>query len=171
LAPIELSACEIRLGNWKEGLAVLERELADPGLSPARSAILYNQIAWHLSLAPPEFRDPKRAIVFVHKALELDAERIPYLDTLGLALYRQRELPLAIETLRSCLRTAVRPDFDLYVLALCFQATGEARRAADFASRADYLLDLQAESIDRQRRAELLSLREEYVRGLAPSSE
>jgi len=170
-APIELAACEIRLGHWVEGLAILERTLAAPGLIPRQSAALHNLIAWYLNLAPAEYRDPQRALASVHKALELGTERIRYLDTLGLALYRQHELPLAIETLRNCLRTAAMPDFDLYVLALCYQAAGEARRAADFTSRADYLLDLQAESIDRQRRAELLSLREEYVRGLAPSSE
>src|SRR5262249_54796101 len=57
-APIDLAACEIRLGHWVAGLAVLERALATPGLLPGQAAALHNQIAWYLNLAPPEDRDP-----------------------------------------------------------------------------------------------------------------
>jgi tetratricopeptide (TPR) repeat protein len=168
---IELAACEIRLGHWREGLARFEHALANPSLAPVQLAGLCNQIAWYLNLAPPDDRDPRKAVEYAQRALEFDPEGFHFLTILGMALYRQGELPLAIETLRHSLKNSPHPIFDLYGLALCYQAAGDQTRAADFRSRADYLFELRAESLESQRRVELQGLREEYQRALSPSLE
>jgi serine/threonine protein kinase/WD40 repeat protein len=167
----DLGTCEIRLGHWREGVAVFERALTGPELTPTQSAALCNQVAWYLNLAPPDFRNPPKALEYAHRALEFDPEGLRFLGILGTALYRQGQLPLAIETLRLSQRNSAMPVFDLYVLALCHQATGNHARAAEFASRADYQFELQEQTLEPQRRVELQGLREEYLRGLPSSSE
>jgi len=168
---VELAACEIRLERWAEGLAVFERAQAIPGLHPAQKAGLCNQIAWYLNLAPPEHRDPQRAVDCAQQALQLDPDGVRFLNILGLALYRRGQTTLAIETLRLSLPKSATPAFDLYALALAHQAAGDNRRAADFASRAEYLFETHSKTWTSQRRGEWERLREEYARAIKPAGE
>src|SRR5262249_31382894 len=131
-----------------------------------QQGLMYNALAWYLSLAPAECRNPQRALECAHRALELEPANLAYVNTLGLALHRQRESPLAIEALKLSLRGSSQPVFDLYGLALCHQAAGDARRAADFASRADYQFETHATEWSRQEQMELKWLRDEYLRGV-----
>ena len=94
-----------------------------------------------------------------------------FLNTLGMAFYRQGELSTAIEMLKITLRGSSQPAFDLYILALCYQALGDAALAADFASRAEYLLETQEKSLGRQQLDELLQFRREFHRPLVPGNQ
>jgi tetratricopeptide (TPR) repeat protein len=143
----------------------------DLAAGAGQTALLCNNLAWTLSLAPPEFRNPSQAVEFAHRALELEPANLNYFNTLGLALCRQGELPLAIETLKLSLRGSSMPIFDLYVLALCYQSAGNLRSAADHAARANYLFEAQEKTWNRHARMELQQLREEYARGLKPRNE
>ena len=165
---IDLSACEVRLEHWTAALAVLERALSAPALSPAQQGLLSNALAWYLSLAPPGFRNPARAIDCVHRALEVEPDNLAYINTLGLALYRQGEPALASQALKISLRGSPAAFFDLCCLALCYQSSGESDIAADFASRADYLFETHREEWPRQERIEFQWLRAEYPQGVRP---
>jgi WD40 repeat protein len=165
-AVLEQAACEARLAHWAEALAVLERTLAGPSLAPAQQGLVCNALAWYLCLAPPEFRNPQRALECAHRALELEPANLAYVNTLGLALYRQQELPLAIEALKLSLHGSSQPVFDLYGLALCQQAAGDARLAAEFATRAEYLFETHGTEWSRQEQIEMKWLRDEYRRGV-----
>jgi serine/threonine protein kinase/WD40 repeat protein len=168
-ALIELAACDVQLNHWAEGIALIERVLTEPALSPADTAALSNTLAWYLGLAPPELRDPPKSLQYVHRALQFAPANLAYINTLGLALYRQGELATAIETLKVSLRGSSDPMFDLYLLALCHQARGELAMAADYAARAEYLFGQQELSLSRQQRGELLQFRHEFQNPATPT--
>jgi serine/threonine protein kinase/WD40 repeat protein/tetratricopeptide (TPR) repeat protein len=167
----ELAACCVRLERWPDALAAAQRILALPSLSSAQQGLGLNALAWYLTLAPEELRNPERATECVHRALELEPENMAYVNTLGMALYRQHELALAIEAFRTSLRRTSLPVFDLLGLALCYQSAGDFGRAADFFSRADYLRETHASGWSRQEQIELDRLREEYRRRLPADGE
>jgi tetratricopeptide (TPR) repeat protein len=158
---IELAACEMRLGRWTSALEILDRALARSSKPEARLATLYNRAAWYLNLAPPEMRDAQKALDYARHAIELEPGNVEYLSALGLALYRLNELAVATQTLKLSLRTSTMPIFDLAGLALCYRAAGDFSRAADFASRADYVFEVQAPFWAPQQAAEVRRLREE----------
>ena len=164
-ASIELAECEIRLQHWTQGLAVLEKALTRDTLSRKDAANLSNEIAWHLSLAPPEGRSPATAVEYAHRALQLEPANLNYLNTLGFALFRRGELPSAIETLKLSLHGSSLPALDLYLLALCHQRAGDGQRAQDCADQAEYLFETHGETWRRQVRLELLQFRQEFERG------
>ena len=130
---------------------------------------MYNALAWYLSLAPVDFRNPQRALECAHRALALEPGNLAYVNTLGLAFYRQGEFPLAVEALKLSLRGSSQPVFDLCGLALCHQRAGEARLAADFATRAEYLFTTHGADWSRQDQIEYERLRDEYQSGVKSS--
>jgi WD40 repeat protein/Tfp pilus assembly protein PilF len=160
-ASIELAACEMRGERWEAALEVLDRALSQPALAPALSASLCNTLAWFLSLAPAELRDPQKALALARRAIELDPGNRKHLAVLGLAFYRLGEHSLAVETLKLSLRDSNSPVFDLYVLALCQRAMRDAGSAADYTSRAEYLRETHSAEWSVPQRAELQRIREE----------
>ena len=165
-ASIELAACEIRCDRWPAAFETLNRALAWPSLTPAQSASLCNTFAWFLSLAPADLREPQKALNLAHRAIELEPGKRNYLTALGLAFHRLGEHSLAVQTLKLSLPDSGTPAFDLSVLALCEQAMGDARRAADFASRAEYLHETYSAEWNAAQRAELRRVREEVNEAL-----
>jgi WD40 repeat protein len=121
-----------RLVNEKkhaEALAVLRQAIqTDPSHAPA-----YNNLAWLLLAGPKELRDAKAALPLARKAVELAPAEGFYLNTLGVALYRNDKVPEAALVLEKSLAAGrgQADAFDLFFLALCHAHLGDAARARD----------------------------------------
>jgi tetratricopeptide (TPR) repeat protein len=95
------------------------------------NAKAHNELAWLLVTAPDELRDSPAAVRHARRALELNADKATYWNTLGVALYRDAQYSEAITTLKESLRRGGEPTagFDLIFLALCHQALGNQELA------------------------------------------
>jgi tetratricopeptide (TPR) repeat protein len=96
-----------------------------------------NNLAWLLVAGPKALRDPQAALPLARKAVELDPQ-IVYLNTLGVALYRNGKYTEAISVLEKSLAASRgRSDaFDLFFLAMCHRQLGEPDKAKECYDRA-----------------------------------
>ncbi len=134
----------IHRGYAADRLNRLEQALGDCGAAlrhePApedrgRLAVLCNNLAWTLASRPGGASDPSRALELARRALELDADEVTYLNTLGVAEYRAGRHAEAIATLEKSLAAGGGQfdAFDLYFLAMARCTLGQTARArADF---------------------------------------
>jgi uncharacterized protein HemY len=95
--------------------------------------------AWHLLTVPPSRRDPILALELAKTLIE----RTPnspweYLNTLGVAQYRNGLYGEAIATLEESLQAGKGQfdAFDLFFLAMCHAKLGNAAKARDCYDRA-----------------------------------
>ncbi len=102
---------------------------------PSASAFQYNNVAWNLATGPLASRDPAQALVLARKAVALSPEDTIYLNTLGVAQYRNGNYADAIATLEKSLAASNgnTDGFDLFFLAMARHRLGQIAQArADF---------------------------------------
>ncbi len=112
------------------------REAADRAAAAKfvpRSPEGLNYRAWQLLTGPHANRDPQRALELSQKAVELEPDHADYLNTLGVALYRNDRFTEAIRTLEKSLKAGKGESdaFDLFFLAMSHAKVGDAARAKD----------------------------------------
>jgi tetratricopeptide (TPR) repeat protein len=115
--------------NYRESLAVLREAIkADPN-----HVLANNNLAWLLVAGPKELRDAQTALPLARKAVELEPQNALYLNTLGVALYRNGKYAEAISVLEKSLAASRgRSDaFDQFFLAMCHHQLGEPAKAKD----------------------------------------
>jgi WD40 repeat protein len=126
-----------RLVNEKkhaEALAALRQAIqTDP-----THVMAHNNLAWLLLAGPKELRDAKAVLLPARKAVELTPEQPLYLNTLGVALYRNDQFQEAVAVLEKSLAAGKGQSdaFDLFFLAMCHHRLGDAARARDCFDRA-----------------------------------
>jgi uncharacterized protein HemY len=87
---------------------------------------------------PTELRDPRAALDLARKAAELEPQSALYLNTLGVALYRNGKYTEVISVLEKSLAASRGESdaFDLFFLAMCHHQLGEPAKAKDCYDRA-----------------------------------
>jgi len=108
----------------------IETEPNDPETINAR--------AWRLLTDPGEPRDPVLALELARKVIEMAPDSQLYLNTLGVAQYRNGLYTAAIGTLEKSLKTGKGKfdAFDLFFLAMCHARLGDSAKARDCFDRA-----------------------------------
>ena len=120
-----------RLGHREQALADMKRAVA----SPLANAQYYNNLAWRLATGPVALRDPEQALVLARKAVAMTPGSAIYLNSLGVALYRNGQYGEAIATLERSLAAGKGQSdaFDLFFLAMARHRLGQIAQArADF---------------------------------------
>jgi eukaryotic-like serine/threonine-protein kinase len=135
------AACYAALGDKAKEAS--DREAAARWLP--RDPELLNARAWRLVTGPPGEQDPKKGLEVIRKAIEIAGDEPDYLNTLGVALYRNERWTEAIAALKKSLAAGKgRSDgFDLFFLAMCHAKVGDADRAKDCFDRAVKWTDAQ----------------------------
>jgi tetratricopeptide (TPR) repeat protein len=97
-----------------------------------------HELAWLYAAGPEALRDAGRAVALAERAVELRPGEWGYHNTLGVAYYRAGRHGDSIAALtRSLEKGSHQHDaFDLYFLALCHHARGDAARARNCFARA-----------------------------------
>jgi serine/threonine protein kinase/WD40 repeat protein/tetratricopeptide (TPR) repeat protein len=100
--------------------------------------LLMNNQAWYLLTGPASQRDPVRALKLAKKAVERAPDQQVYLNTLGVAQYRNGLYGEAIATLEKSLKAGKGQfdAFDLFFLAMCHARLGDAAKAKECYDRA-----------------------------------
>jgi WD40 repeat protein/tetratricopeptide (TPR) repeat protein/tRNA A-37 threonylcarbamoyl transferase component Bud32 len=121
-----------------------------------------NDQAWQLVAGPKPGRDPARALPLARRAVQLDPGHGPYLNTLGLVLYRNGQFKEAIDTLEKSLTVSAGENagFDLYFLAMCHARLGHTARAQECLNQANHWVS-QQKKLSAQHQAELGEFRTE----------
>jgi tetratricopeptide (TPR) repeat protein len=121
-----------------------------------------NARAYHLLTGPASQRDPVRALELAKKAVERAPESQAYLNTLGVAQYRNGLYQEAVVTLNKSLETRQGQfdAFNLFFLAMCNARLGDAARARECFDRAVKSAAAQ-KSLSPQHAAELKEVRAE----------
>lgn len=109
-------------------------EIDEGALKPRR----LNVDAWHLVTGPSSERDPVKALELSREAVKLEPANVLYLNTLGVAEYRNGLFKEAIGTLEKSLAAGRGQSdaFDLYFLAMCHARLGDPPNAQDCFDRA-----------------------------------
>jgi WD40 repeat protein len=123
-----------RAGEHARALASVRRAVQ---IDPAH-AETHNKLAWLLLTGPRKLRDPKEALPHARKAVELPPRQTIFLNTLGVALYRNGKFAEAIPILEKSLKEGKGQSdaFDLFFLALCHARLGNKTKAKDCFERA-----------------------------------
>jgi uncharacterized protein HemY len=138
----------------------------DPGNARAR-----NDLARLLLTGPKELRDPPEALPLARRAVELDGLRQAYLNTLGVALYRNDRFTEAASVLEKSL-AAGQGQYDasdLFFLAMCHAKLGDATKARDCFDRAGKWWEAK-KSIDPRHAEELKAFQAEASKLLGRSN-
>jgi tetratricopeptide (TPR) repeat protein len=108
-------------------------------------ALKLNDQAWPLVAGPEAQRNPARALELIQKAIKLDPGRSLFLNTLGLAQYRNGQYAAAVVTLEKSLAAGngEHDAFDLFFLAMAHAQLGEPGRAKDCFERAVRWIEAQ----------------------------
>ena len=103
-----------------------------------QEATEWNDQAWGLVTGPEGQRNPARALELIQKAIERDLDNSLYLNTLGVAQYRNGQYAAAVVTLEKSLAASKGQSdgFDLFFLAMCHAQLGEPAKAKDCFDRA-----------------------------------
>jgi serine/threonine protein kinase/WD40 repeat protein len=98
-----------------------------------QTALQRNNEAWRLLAGPAEKRDPPRALKLMEQALQDVPDEPIYLNTLGVAQYRNGQHQKALVTLEKSLAAGKGESdaFDLFFLAMCHSKLGNAGKAKD----------------------------------------
>ena len=97
-----------------------------------------NNLAWVYVAGPKQLRNPAKALPLAKRAVRLAPQQSLYLNTLGVAQYRNQQYKEAVATLEKSLAAGNgRFDaFDLFFLAMCHHRLGDAAKAKDCFDRA-----------------------------------
>ncbi len=97
-----------------------------------------NNRAWRLLTGPAAERDPVRALELAKKVIERTPDSQAYLNTLGVAQYRNGLYGESIATLENSLKAGKGQfdAFDLFFLAMCHAKLGDSLKARDCLDRA-----------------------------------
>jgi tetratricopeptide (TPR) repeat protein len=130
---------------------------------PPRSARGLNDRAWQLLTGPPAERDPRRALELSRKAVEVEPGEPMYLNTLGVALYRNGRWTEAMAALEKSLAAGKGKwdAFDLFFLAMCHARVGDPARAKDCFDRAVKWVEKKQKDLAPQHVEELKAFRAE----------
>jgi eukaryotic-like serine/threonine-protein kinase len=134
--------CRLQLGRLADGVTDLERSLAVKANQPELRRFLAttcNNRAWVMLTGPEAGRDPDAGLVYAHKAVDLFPRQHFYLNTLGVALYRNGRYLEAVTALENSLAAGQGQyaSFDLYFLAMTHAKLGHAAEARDCFHRAE----------------------------------
>ncbi len=108
-------------------VAVLRKAVqTDPSHADA-----HNTLAWLLVTGPKELRDPAAALPLARRAVELAPDFPAYLNTLGVALYRNGQFKEALGVLEKSLAAGKGKSdaFNLFFLAMCERRLGDKTAA------------------------------------------
>ncbi len=121
-----------------------------------------NSRAWRLLTGPAAERDPVRALELAKKIIERVHDTQEYLNTLGVAQYRNGLYGEAVATLENSLKAGKGQfdAFDLIFLAMCHAKLGDAPKARDCFDRAVQWTEVQKD-LAPQHREELKAFRAE----------
>jgi serine/threonine protein kinase/tetratricopeptide (TPR) repeat protein/WD40 repeat protein len=110
-----------------------------------RSARGLNERAWRLLTGPLGERDAKKGLELIRKAVALEPDEAMFLNTLGVALYRNDRWTEAITSFENSLAhgKGKYDAFDLFFLAMCHAKLGDAATAKDCFDRAVKWFDAQ----------------------------
>jgi tetratricopeptide (TPR) repeat protein len=124
----------VRANKHQDALTALKKAVQ---IAPSHAAA-QNNLAWLLLTGPKGLRDPEQALRAAQKAVELEREQFIYLNTLGVALYRNGKFAEAVPVLERSLREqeGQADAFDLFFLAMCHHRLGDATKAKDCRDRA-----------------------------------
>jgi uncharacterized protein HemY len=97
----------------------------------------HNHLAWFLATCPDfHFRDPRRAVDFAKKAVELERTEGNYWNTLGVAHYRAGEWKPAVQALKKSMDLRKGGNsFDWLFLAMAHWQLGEKDQARQWYDR------------------------------------
>jgi WD40 repeat protein/tetratricopeptide (TPR) repeat protein len=97
-----------------------------------------NKEAWHLLIGPPEKWDPVRALKLIEQAVQDVPGEAIYINTLGVAQYRNGHYLQALVTLQKSLSASngATDAFDLFFLAMCHAKLGDPAKAKECFDRA-----------------------------------
>jgi tetratricopeptide (TPR) repeat protein len=86
-----------------------------------------NSLAWLYLTSPDKLRNSPRALALAKKAVELTPGEWQYLNTLGVAYYRQGQYEHAIQSLQRSLHDSKgeAAAYDLFFLAMCHAHLGD----------------------------------------------
>jgi len=120
----------------KKELAAADRVTAEK-LAPD-DPVRLNSRAWRLLTGPPAERDAQAALKLAQRAVDLTPNDAMYVNTLGVAQYRNGQCREALATFQRSLALGDgRWDaFDLFFLAMCHQKVGKPKEAKDCFDRA-----------------------------------
>jgi tetratricopeptide (TPR) repeat protein len=123
------AACYTAMGD--RARAAVDREAAAKWLWG--SADRLNTRAWKLLTGPPQERDAKQALELARKAVAVSGDEGQYLNTLGIALYRNGRWTEAIAALENSLAQGKGKSdaWDLFFLAMCHARLGDRTKARD----------------------------------------
>jgi Tfp pilus assembly protein PilF len=107
------------------------------------NALTHNRLAWLLATGPQELRNAEQSLAHARRAVELAPDNGTYLNTLGVALYRNALFDEAIPMLERSLELSRQQSgaYDLLFLALCHQAQGDTTAARRFFAQATSWFD------------------------------
>ncbi len=106
-----------------------------------------NVLAWVLATGPEPLRNSTVAVAFARRAIADETvsqdDRANYLNTLGLALYRNRELAEAIRILEQSMTADLEriDPFNLYFLSMCSSRMGDDAKARSCFEKAESLAE------------------------------
>ncbi|MGL4424582.1 MAG: WD40 repeat domain-containing protein [Gemmataceae bacterium] len=114
--------------------------------STSTPALSFNDFSWALVSTPPENRVPKAALLVMRQCIALEPNEPNYLNTLGVAEYRNGLYREAIVTLQKSLKLGKGQSdaFDLYFLAMAHAQLKDAAAAKDCFDRAVVWTQAQA---------------------------
>jgi tetratricopeptide (TPR) repeat protein len=128
------AACHQALGDQDKAKADREEAIkVEPSDPTAR-----NTLAWRLLTGPATQRDPALALKLSRSAAEAQPQNSGFLNTFGIAQYRNKRYKDSIATLEKSLALGKGKydAFDLFFLAMCHGRLGNRDKAKDCFDRA-----------------------------------
>jgi Tfp pilus assembly protein PilF len=126
-----------RAANERQNPAAELRTLRQATTIDPQNVLAHNNLAWLLLTGPKELRDAKEALPHAQKTVDLSRDQV-YLNTLGVALYRNDKYREAIPVFKQSLAAGKGKydGFDLFFLAMCHAQLGDVAKARDCFDRA-----------------------------------
>jgi eukaryotic-like serine/threonine-protein kinase len=160
---------------WRPEQAVADAEklhAREPGQVEVRAwlADSCNDLAWELIAGAKSSRDPVRALPLARRAVALAPDVEPYVNTLGVALYRAGRYTEAIPVLEQSLAASSNLTIpsDLFGLVICHAKQGDGGRARAYFERASAWVKANA-NLSPRMREELKDFRTEAEEALESS--
>jgi serine/threonine protein kinase/WD40 repeat protein/tetratricopeptide (TPR) repeat protein len=122
----------------------------------------HNNLAWLLITGPRELRQVKDALLHARRAVALAEADSMYLNTLGVALYRNDQFAEAVRIFKKSLAAGKGQfdGFDLFFLAMCHAKLGDVGKAQNDFRRAVKWVDAQ-KGLSAEQAEELKTFRAE----------